>query len=195
MDQPLGTNSLSNALSTLGALLEQRDLSFEAVAIGGSGLLLLGISVRPTRDLDLAALVIDGRYVSADPLPQDLRQAVEDVAAPLGLPPDWLNAGPTSVLDFGLPEGFESRVVRESFGGLTLHVASRLDQIHLKFYAAVDDGPHSKHFSDLQLLDPTQAELIQAALWCLTHDPSDGFRSQMRGALRALGVSDDEINI
>lgn len=195
MDEHLGAETLPNALSTLGSLLEQRNLSFEAVAIGGSGLLLLGASVRPTKDLDLAALVTDGRYVSADPLPPDLQQAVEDVAVPLGLPPDWLNAGPTSLLDFGLPDGFESRTVREVFGGLTLHIASRLDQIHLKFYAAAGDGPRSKHFADLQLLEPTDAELIQAAAWCLTHDPSDGFRSQMRGALRALGVSDDEITI
>lgn len=195
MEPYLRPETLESALSTLGAVLEQRGLSYEAVAIGGSGLLLLGVTVRPTRDLDLAALVVDGRYVSADPLPHELKQAVEDVGAALGLLPDWVNAGPTSLLDFGLPEGFEERAVRQQFGGFELHVASRVDQIHLKFYAAADDGPQSKHFSDLERLDPTGEELIQAAEWCLTHDPSEGFRGQTRSALKALGVRDDEISI
>ena len=59
-----------------------RDLSFEVVAIGGSGLLLLGLSNRPTRDLDLAALVWQGSYVKADPLPPDLAEAARPNHSP-----------------------------------------------------------------------------------------------------------------
>ncbi len=101
----LGPALLEQALQTLGAVLRQRDLSFEVVAIGGSGLLLLGLSNRPTRDMDLAALVWQGSYVKADPLPPDLAEAVADVANALGLPANWLNAGPTSIIETGFPEG------------------------------------------------------------------------------------------
>ena len=58
----LGPALLEEALQTLGAVLRQRGLSFEAVTIGGSSLMLLGLINRPTRDLDLAALVSHGEY-------------------------------------------------------------------------------------------------------------------------------------
>jgi hypothetical protein len=48
--------TLEDALSTLGAVLQARGLTFEIVAIGGSSLLLLGITSRVTRDLDVVAL-------------------------------------------------------------------------------------------------------------------------------------------
>lgn len=81
----LGLALLEHTLRTLGAVLRQRLLSFEAVAIGGSSLMLLGFIDRPTRDLDLAALVWQGEYVKADPLPADLAEAASDVANALGL--------------------------------------------------------------------------------------------------------------
>ena len=89
---------LDQALQALGDILLQRRLSFEIVAVGGSGLLLLGFIDRPTRDLDVVALVEEGRYVPARPLPAVLAEAVTDVADILGLPPDWVNAGPTDLL-------------------------------------------------------------------------------------------------
>jgi hypothetical protein len=47
----LDPSSLEEALQTLGAVLQERGLSFEAIAIGGSSLMLLGLINRPTRDL------------------------------------------------------------------------------------------------------------------------------------------------
>ncbi|HZP95225.1 MAG TPA: hypothetical protein VFC31_02655 [Candidatus Limnocylindria bacterium] len=38
--------------------------------------------------------------------------------------------------------------------------------------------------------EPTRDELLAAAAWAATHDPSEGFRQELRGALRSLGVSD-----
>jgi len=150
----LGPALLEQALQTLGAVLRQRGLSFEAVAIGGSSLMLLGLINRPTRDLDLAALVWQGKYVKADPLPADLAAAARDVANALGLPANWLNAGPTSLVDTGFPEGFASRVEVRRYGGLTLNIASRYDQIFLKLYAAADQWPGSKHADDLRRWSP-----------------------------------------
>jgi len=41
--------------------------------------------------------------------------------------------GPSSLLDFGLPEGFVARLKTRAYGdALTVHFASRLDQIHFK---------------------------------------------------------------
>jgi hypothetical protein len=186
----LGPSLLEEALQTLGAVLQERGLSFEAVAIGGSSLMLLGLINRPTRDLDVAALVSRGDYVKADPMPPQLVEAAADVANALGLPANWLNPGPTSMVDTGFPEGFASRVEVRQYGGLTLHIASRYDQLFLKLYAAADQSPRSKHADDLRRLHPTRKELAAAARWTTQQDPSDGFRFLLRNALFELGVED-----
>jgi hypothetical protein len=43
----LDLSHLEVALKTLGRLLSDRGLSYELVAVGGSGLLMLGLTVRP----------------------------------------------------------------------------------------------------------------------------------------------------
>ena len=65
---------------------------------------------------------------------------------------------------------------------LTVHFASRIDQIHFKLYAMVDQGA-GKHEADLRALAPTTAELLEAARWTRTHDPSEGFREELVAAL------------
>lgn len=95
-----------------------------------------------------------------------------------------------ALLDFGLPEGFLSRATRRDHGeALVGWYASRLDQIHLKLYATVDQGP-GKHEADLRALDPTPDELLAAARWTRTHDPSEGYRSVLVRVLAAFGVED-----
>ena len=120
--------------------------------------------------------------------PPALRSAVEDVAGALGLPEDWLNPGPAGLLDLGLPQGFLERTTARTYGTLTIRLASRRDHVAFKLYAAVDQGPQSRHFADLVKLDPTAEELLQSARWCRTHDPSEGFREMLLQALAALGV-------
>ena len=186
--EPLSNDRLEEVLATLGAVLAERGAGHELAVIGGSGLLLLGTTRRATRDVDVVALVRGGELVRAQPLPPDLEAAAEDVALALGLDPGWLNAGPSALLDFGLPEGFLARCSTRRFEGLVVHVASRLDQIHFKLYAAADHGPASKHVSDLRALAPTTAELMQAARWCRTQDPSDGFLASLAKALAFFGV-------
>ena len=65
IDQPV----LEQVLVALGAVLASRGSIFEIVVVGGSGLLLLGLAERTTRDLDVLAIVSDGRYGSSAPLP------------------------------------------------------------------------------------------------------------------------------
>ena len=159
------------ALSALGEVLESRGTAVDIVAVGGGALSLLGLISRVTKDIDIVALMCDGGLVSAKSLPLELEQARNDVASALGLPVDWLNAGPSQLLDFGLPDGFEKRMITRHFQGLTIRLAGRLDQVFFKFYAAVDRGPRSKHVADLQQLKPTNEELVKAAEWARGHDP------------------------
>jgi hypothetical protein len=183
--------TLEEALNLLGQLLLDRGHRFEVVAIGGGGLLLIGLIDRPTKDLDLVALRTGNSLAPVGILPGALAEAVEDVARVLGLAPNWLNGGPDSLLRFGLPENFITRVELRIFGGLEISLASRFDQIHFKLYAAADDKPGGKHHVDLQRLTPTADELRAAARWARTHDPSEGFAIMLGGVLRAFGLNDE----
>jgi hypothetical protein len=115
------------------------------------------------------------------------------VARDFKLPEDWLNAGPASLMDLGMPVGFAQRLETRSYGpALTVSFASRIDQIHFKLYATVDQGP-GRHERDLRVLGPTRQELLEAARWSRTHDPSEGYLYVLRLVLEAFGVADADI--
>lgn len=175
----------------LGAVAEQLSAlgsRQEIVIIGGTAMTALGFVRRATRDVDLLAIAKDGELLLAEPLPEPLLTARERVARDFGLDGDWLNAGPTELLKWGLPHGFMSRVVTRRYGtGLIVHFAGRVDQIHFKLFAMVDQGG-GRHEADLRALTPTSAELITAARWSMTQDPSPGYRLVLTDALRFLGV-------
>ncbi len=180
--------SLEEALTVLGQLLEDRGHYYEIVAIGGGSLLLLKQIKRPTNDLDLVALIKDHQLISADPLPKALIRAAGDVGQALELGNDWLNTGPASLLEMGLPPGFVNRLHTRHFKGLTIHLADRFDQICFKLYATVDQGPKSKHFTDLMTLTPSTDELKQAKNWCITHDVSEVFETEINKVLESLNA-------
>jgi len=184
----LRPESLEEALEALGRILASLELAYELVTVGGSSLMWLGLIERPTGDLDVAAWIEEGRYVKAKSLPIPLLQAVEEVGRVFQLRPDWINAGPADPLDLGLPPGFAERTELRRYGPLTLHVASRADQVALKVYAAADSGPRSKHLQDLRLLTPTTEELVAGARWATTHDPSPRFRSELVAVLNELDI-------
>ena len=184
---------LDQLLSALEEQLRTRDARLEIVVIGGSALLALGLVTRPTRDVDIVALAEAGELIPASPLPDVLRAAGDRVARDFGLDADWLNAGPTDLLRWGLPEDFWARVVTRRYGNaLTVHFAGRLDQIHFKFYAMVDQAG-GRHEADLRALQPTREELVAAARWSTTHDPSPGYRAMLARALEQLGVVDVDL--
>lgn len=184
----LDSEGIVEALRTLGDVLDSRNLRFEIIAVGGSALLLVGIGSRPTKDLDIVAVGSSRGYVRADPLPKELVRAARDVASNLGLIDNWLNSGPASLMDFGLPEGFFDRIETRQFGGLVVHLAGRLDQICFKLYATVDLGLESKHRDDLDRLYANEEELLIAGRWSTTHDPSPAFKAQLVAVLTELGV-------
>jgi len=185
--------SFERPLAALGELLVDRGFHFEFLAIGGGALQLLGLIVRPTRDIDVVARVDGAGVVAIDAFPAPRERAIADTAAVFRLPAGWFNAGPRSLTDLGLPDGALQRAHRRAWGGLVLHLADRRDQIFFKLYAAADQGPDSKHFEDLRRLEPTADELRAAAAWAQTHDPSDGFSSELRRAVRDLGVLDGDL--
>lgn len=182
----MNINSLNKALQVLGTYLLDKGLRYEVVAIGGGALLLIGYIIRPTKDLDLVALMDKGELISARPMPAPLLAAIREVGSALKLPEDWINSAPADLWQMGLPEGFQDRLNPIYFGGLTLYCASRLDQIFFKLYASVDQGPFSKHFEDLKQLKPTEKELEKAGTWCKTHDVSEEFSQSLREALIQL---------
>jgi hypothetical protein len=178
------------ALAALAEQLLAAGAHFELVVVGGSALVALGLVERATKDVDVVGVLSGGGLSSAEPLPEVFAVAVARVARDLGLPSDWLNAGPSALLDLGLPRGFLDRAHRVEIGqGLVVFYADRYDQIHLKLYAMVDQAG-GRHEEDLRALAPTREELLAAARWATSHDPSIGFRQQLPLALGRLGVDD-----
>lgn len=191
----LNDRNTHELLAALGEQLAQRETRVELVVIGGSALLALGLVHRATRDVDVVALLVSGDVADPRPLPESLLEAAERVRNDFDLPADWLNAAPASLLDFGLPQGFVERLESREYGpALVVHFASRTDQIHFKLYAMVDQGA-GKHEADLVALAPTPDELLAAARWTRTHDPSDGFRQELVSALSYLGVEDGTLEL
>jgi hypothetical protein len=188
--RPIDAEAVDVLLSALSEQLALRGMRYSIVVVGGSALLALGLISRATRDVDVVALLHDETIVSAKLLPEGLLDAASLVAADYGLPQDWLNNGPASLIDFGLPDGFLERATRRDYGD-ALHVlfASREDQIHFKLYALVDHGP-GRHLADLEALAPTELELLRAARWSRTHDASEGFGEVLVKVLGHFGVSD-----
>lgn len=181
---------LETYLDDLGELLARRGLSYEIVIVGGASLALRRFIVRPTIDIDVVALVRHGKWEKAKPLPEPLLQAARDIATEHRLGDRWFNSGPADLMDFGLPDGFEDRTESRRYGNLTVRIAGRFDQVCLKVYAAVDQAPQSRHLDDLRDLHPTTEELLSAGRWARTHDPSEGFRSQLLALLRLFAVED-----
>lgn len=151
---PISSQNLDDTLNTLAAFLEDFGAAPEhLVLIGGSALLALGLVNRTTRDMDIMAGV-DARIGLVDPRPMSdaLQAAAAKVARELDLDPHWLNTGPADQLKAGLPEGFLLRLTRRDYGKhLIIYLPDRYDLIHLKLFAAVDQGT-GRHTRDLEAL-------------------------------------------
>lgn len=190
----IGLETLDEALSALGELLESTGETAHLVVIGGSGLIAIDAVSRTTRDVDIVALEKHGELVSAEPLPDAIVAAAAVVARDLGLEKNWLNAGPTGLLTGGLPAGFITRLTGRDYGSvLRVSFASRVDQIFLKLYAAAD-RQEPRDFADLQQLEPTPSELREAARWARTHNMPGPFDDAIAQALAHFGVEDEGRN-
>ncbi len=185
---------IRQTLTALGEQLASRKTPpVDMLICGGAALNLLDLVGRVTVDIDvLAFMVTDGTSKPvaklAKPFPPYLDEAVQKVARDFRLPITWLNSGPTSAIEFGLPVGTLERAETLLYGShLTVRILSRYDQIHFKLYAAVDVG--GKHYEDLLLLTPTAKELEAAARWSMTHDVSEPYKNELQKMLKAMGHS------
>ena len=189
MSSKINSRLLEKALTLLAGRLELDGAPpINMIVCGGAALIALDLVSRPTNDVDMVALIDEsGRLKSSEPLPAQLSKAARHVADDLGLPENWLNSGPTGLITLGLPAGFRERLRGREYGsGLTVNFISRLDQIHFKLYAAVDQGP-GYHVDDLFALNPSPEELEAAAAWALTHDNSEAFKSVLKDMLKKFG--------
>lgn len=183
-------DGVERALSLLAATLEAHGAGpYEIVMVGGAAMSVLGLGIRPTRDVGVLALREDAAdspriaLVKRKPLPSPLLSAAASVADALGLERHWLNPGPADLLDLGLPEGFEERLTSRTYGPrLTVWLPSRRDLIFLKTYAAADTGP-GRHTEDLEALRPSCDELLAGARWARSQDPSEAFCRMLVGLL------------
>jgi Nucleotidyltransferase of unknown function (DUF6036) len=162
----------------------------DLVVCGGTALFALGLAERTTRDVDvLGCYTVQGGIARIDkigPFPEWFKSAARTVQRDFNLAEDWINTGPENQLETGLPEGFEERLVRKSYGThFTIYYISRYDQIHFKLYAAIDLGGY--HVDDLFNLRPTVSEMRAATKWVLTQDVSDGFRLILKDFLNKKG--------
>jgi len=187
---------VENILSALGEQLESLlDKPVELLVCGGSALNLLSLVQRTTEDVDILAYVRrdeEGKVfiINAEPLTPELTEAAKKVGRDFNLSERWLNPGPASAVDLGLPEGLMGRAITRQYGKrLIIHFLGRYDQIHFKLYAAVDQGA-GKHLDDLLALKPTSEEIENAARWSMTHDVSEGYKQNLRDLLSYLGFRD-----
>jgi len=192
-------NNRNEIEAVLSALAEQLAAEGEdrlsLLLCGGAALNFMGYINRTTRDVDILALVEEDEggkriLLKADPLKQTLLAAASRVQRDFDLPDNWLNAGPASLVDLGLPAGVMDRVETHRYGkSFIVHFLGRYDQIHLKLYAVVDQAA-GKHLDDLLALKPTNRELEEAARWCMTQDSSRGFKIVLKQYLEHLGFTD-----
>jgi hypothetical protein len=182
----------TRSLELLASILELEGYDIpDLVVCGGSALQIIGLLDRATKDVDVIALLhidTNGNKVleTSDPLPNAVMSAASQVARALDLSPDWLNSGPADLIR-DLPVGFIDRLHSIRFGSrLVVHFIDRYDQIMFKTYAALNGGD-IRHLSDLKALSPTDAEILEAAHWCLRQDASEVFPKIVRSFLEKTG--------
>lgn len=182
-------NLLEEALGLLAELIEDQS-QLHYVVCGGSSLLALGLVNRTTtKDVDVLASLEDGRLVTARPLPEWLYTAIRKVGRDLHLMENWFNTGPSddSFFRFGFPDGIAERLTTRDYGSnLRISYISRYDQVFFKLYAAADNG-QGRHYQDLRDLNPSAKELLTAARWTRTQDPSEGFLFVLGEVFKHMG--------
>lgn len=190
-----GKDGIEEVLMALSEQLGAEDAGLiEIVVCGGAALNILGYVQRTTEDIDVIAFVDKDEQgmnvlIKANPMKPALLEAARRAQRDFDLKENWLNAGPSPIMNLGLPDGLMDRVEARTYGeNLIVHFLSRYDQIHFKLYAAIDQG--GKHFDDLMALNPTADELEKAARWSMTHNPFDEYKRVLKRFLEYIGYED-----
>ena len=191
---------LVEALEAVGDLLADANVAYGIVVVGGASLNLLGLVTRATNDVDVIATVanLQARPLELteppQPLPAPLQRAIETVQRDFDLPAGWMNTEIAAQWTQGLPPGLAKDLTWHRYSGLQVGLAGRASLISLKLFAAVDRGPQSVHFQDLLALQPTSAELEEAALWVRTQDAAPEFPLLVDQVIAHVLPGDDTAN-
>jgi hypothetical protein len=142
--------------------LNQKGIFFEAIAIGGGALSIMGIISRETQDID----ILDPK------IPDNVYQASVEFAklqciSTTNLKENWLNNGPDSLKGF-LREGWYLRLETLYSGkAIKLNTLGRIDLIGTKLLAYCDRGTDLKDCLDL---NPSIVEINELLPWLKNYD-------------------------
>jgi hypothetical protein len=167
-----------DALTRFDAFLAARRLQLDAVVVGGAALALLGITTRRTRDCDVLYPVLSEAILAA------ARAFAHQIRAEGGaLADDWLNNGPSSLVD-ALPAGWRDRTQVVFTGrASTLRSLGRLDLLRSKLFALCDRGTD---LGDCLALCPTAAELDAITPWLERQDAHPDWPAHTRATVADL---------
>jgi len=153
-------------------------LRLEAVVIGGSALALLGVTTRPTQDVDILAPVLPAPIAEAAQA-----FAMEQRRGGIELIDSWLNNGPIQLGEI-LPNGWQLRV-QPAFQGqaLVLTTLGRADLLKTKLFALCDRGTD---LADCVALAPIAEEIDEALPWLAAQDANPDWPAHVRATLTDL---------
>lgn len=169
----------TETIAQFDRFLAAAGVRLEAVVIGGTAMALLGVTSRQTKDCD----------VLAPPLPPEVVDAARRFAAAVRragdpLADDWLNNGPSSLVD-ALPPGWEERLQIVFKGtALTFRTLGRSDLLRSKLFALCDRG---LDLPDCLVLAPTAEELSDLLPWICQQDLNPDWPEHVRATLADLG--------
>jgi len=175
---------IERALSTLSrrmALSGAHDL--EVLCCGASALCILGLLSRSTMDVDVLGIISDEKEVlPCEHFSPEMESAIAASGRELGLPDDWFNGSASTLLQRSLPSGTleRSKKHRQVFGAcLAVRFLDRMDQVALKFFAAMDPKDGHRHLQDLEEIAPTRPEIIHAITWMTAWKSNQAFRDRL----------------
>ncbi len=186
----LSQENLEEILHLLGERLSLTapEKRWNLVVCGGAALAALNLVQRTTKDIDVIGQFTDDQVEYAD-FDSKFIEQISIISESLNLPADWINTGPESFIQSGLPQGLLKRLTLKKYGeNLTIGFISRYDQIFLKLYASVDRGGY--HVDDLIKLNPSEKELLDACKWVCEQDTSEEFAVLLKSMLKQIGFSD-----
>ncbi|MEY4549066.1 MAG: hypothetical protein RL685_5261 [Pseudomonadota bacterium] len=166
-------------LEYFDGFLEARGLRLNAIVVGGSALVLIGIIDRPTRDVDVLHPDLPPQIAEASrAFALEMRQRGVELAD------TWLNNGPSS-LSKVLPDGWRLRA-QPAFSGraLVLETLGRTDLLKTKLFALCDRGTD---LADCIAFSPTAEELEEALPWVAQQDANALWPSHVEQTMRDLG--------
>jgi len=180
------------ALTTLG---RQMALAYagevQILCCGGSGLCVLEILSRATKDVDALAIIADGHNLKPiETFSPEMDRAIVATAKIHGLEEDWFNSEATILLKHGLPAGIlerSSQHARQYGPCLRVQFIGRSDQVALKLYAAMDPVKGRRHEEDLVAMEPTKKEIKHALNWLRGWPSNEAFKKRLAFLVEGLG--------